>query len=108
MRIKRFNELHTGVESGPEDANFQHQQAGGELKRSPQVSFNKVDINNDVLHISDLLEGDVIIYQGSKAMVRVPGEFVVKCQSTDTGKEFLINQGQLEQYGLKVIARRYH
>ena len=108
--IKKFEEMHFGTETGPEDANFQHQQADGELPRSPQIASTKIDIdetdNDTITKLDELLEGDVIIYQGSKAIVKEPGEFVVKCESN--GKEFLINQGQLNQYGIKVVTKRYY
>lgn len=108
--IKKFEEMHFGTETGPEDGNFQHQQADG-VPRSPQITSTEIDSESDnngdaITNIGELVEGDVIIYQGSKAIVRESGEFAVRCESN--GKEFLINQGQLDQYGVKVVARRYH
>ena len=104
MRLKKFNELHTGVETGPEDANFQHQQAGSDIKSSPQIKYNQVSLDNDnITHISQLMKNDTIVYQGSKAIVKEPGEFTIKCVSIRTGKEFIISQGQLEQNGIRVV-----
>ena len=104
MRIKRFNELHTGVESGPEDANFQHQQAGSDLPRSPQVTFLDTNINTKIDDLNQLKEGDIILYQGSKVKVMNTGEFVIRVMSLETNKTFLINQGQCQQFGINLIS----
>lgn len=51
-----------------------------------------------VSHINQLEKGDVITYQGSKYEVVEPDEFAVKVKSVQTGREMLINQGQIEQH----------
>lgn len=51
-----------------------------------------------VFHINQLKKGDVITYQGSRYEVIEPGEGAVKVRSVQTGREMLINQGQIEQY----------
>src|SRR5574343_1730597 len=52
---------------------------------------------------SSLSAGDIIIYQGSKCEVIESDDFIIKVRSLHTGKEFLINQGQLDQYGIKIV-----
>jgi hypothetical protein len=54
-------------------------------------------------HISELESGDNIIYKGEQCEVIEPGEFVVKVKSLETDKEFMINQGQLEEYGVQIL-----
>ena len=64
------------------------------VKRFESFSDEKVG------HIKDLKNGDLIMYHGSKCEVIEEDEFAVKVKSTQTGRSFTINQGQLEQYGV--------
>jgi hypothetical protein len=54
-------------------------------------------------HIVELEKGDTIVYKGVQCEVIEPGEFSVKVKSLDDEKEFLINQGQLDQFGIKTL-----
>ena len=57
----------------------------------------------NVSKLTDVKVGDVIIYQGSKCKVLEVDEFVIKVTSLKTNKEFLINQGQLDENGIKLV-----
>ena len=59
--------------------------------------------DSSVEDISELKRGDIIIYHGSRCEVVEEGESAVKVKSIQTDKEFFINQGQLIQYGVKLV-----
>lgn len=54
-----------------------------------------------ISHISKLKVGDKIIYQGSKCEVLTEDEFSIQVKSLHTDREFTINQGQIEESGLR-------
>lgn len=56
---------------------------------------------NKISHISKLKVGDKIIYQGSKCEVLTEDEFSIQVKSLHTDREFTINQGQIEESGLR-------
>lgn len=58
--------------------------------------------------LTDVKVGDIIIYQGSKCEVIEVDEFAIKVKSLHTDKDFLINQGQLDQYGIKIVEGKSH
>ena len=57
-----------------------------------------------VYHLNELKSGDIITYQGSRYEVVEVDEVVVKVKSIQTHRETLINQGQIEQYGVNIIS----
>jgi hypothetical protein len=57
-----------------------------------------------VYHLSEIKSGDIITYQGSKYEVIEVDEVVIKAKSIQTNREILINQGQIEQYGINIIS----
>lgn len=57
-----------------------------------------------IYHLNELKDGDIITYQGSKYEVVEVDEVVIKVKSIQTNKETLINQGQIEQYGINKIS----
>jgi uncharacterized protein with PIN domain len=56
---------------------------------------------NKISHISKLKVGDKIIYQGSKCEVLTEDDFSIRVKSLQTDREFTINQGQIEESGLR-------
>lgn len=56
---------------------------------------------NTISHISELKIGDKILYQGSKCEVLTEDDFSVRVKSLQTDGEFTINQGQLQENGVR-------
>jgi hypothetical protein len=100
MIIKKFE----AFSNQPVTGELQHQQVDSDLPRSPQVSFNEIDDDDDsLLNMSDLENGDIIIFQGSRYQVIDKGDFAVKVKSLSTNKETFLNKRQISQYGISLV-----
>lgn len=61
--------------------------------------IKKFESFSSIRKIDNIKIGDVIIYQGSKCEVMEKNDFIINVRSIKTGKEFTINQSQLQENG---------
>jgi hypothetical protein len=61
-------------------------------------------MSTDIELLSDLKSGDTILYQGSRYKVDSVDSVIAKLTSVQTNKSININQGQINQFGVKVIS----
>ena len=69
------------------------------IKRFESYSQRGKEIN----HLSELKEGDMVSFQGSRHEVVEVDEYRAVLRSLKTDRETKVNQGQLEQYGITVF-----
>lgn len=74
-----------------------------EEKEIDWVKQARANESASVSSISDLKIGDVITYQGSRYEVTKEGDVTITIKSKQTERTININQGQLEQFGVKKI-----
>lgn len=61
-------------------------------------------MSTDIKLLSNLKKDNIVLYQGSRYKVDSVDSTIAKMTSIQTGKSITINQGQIDQFGVKIIS----